>query len=102
MKFYNSITTILSFAFLVTSVLLVFLLLFSLRKNDDERRNLIITKAASKTLLGIIIIILLRLIGISFVFIGTDDIMHLISLLNTIAIIYFIFLAYYKRRYGGK
>ncbi|MCP1109505.1 hypothetical protein [Ohessyouella blattaphilus] len=100
MKNFNSIATILSFTILVASTLLIFLLLYSLKKNDDERRDLIITKAASKTLLIIIAILLLRLIGISFVLIGIDDLMHPISLLNTIAIVYFISL-YYKYHYGG-
>ena len=85
---------------LATSVILIALLLFSLRKKADERRRMIVSKAAVNTFYAIIIILILNLFGISIVLIGQGGITNPLSLLNTIAIIYFVELAYFKKAYG--
>lgn len=86
--------------FLIISAFLILAMLYSLRKKDDERRKLIVMKAAMYTFYIVIGILIANIIGISIVMIGPGGITNPISLLNTIAIIYFIELAYWKREYG--
>ena len=87
--------------FLMTSAFLILAMLYSLRKKDDERRKLIVMKAAMYTLIIVIAFLILSVLGISFTLFWPGDITtHPISLLNTIAIIYFIGLVYWKRKYG--
>lgn len=86
--------------FLIISAFLILVMLYSLRKKDDERRKLIVMKAAMYTFYIVIGILIANTIGISIVMIGPGGITNPISLLNTIAIIYFIELAYWKREYG--
>jgi len=89
-----------TWVFLIISAFLILTMLYSLRKKDDERRKLIVMKAAMYTFYIVIGILIANIIGISIVMIGPGGITNPISLLNTIAIIYFIELAYWKREYG--
>ncbi|MGL6198580.1 MAG: hypothetical protein ACRC3H_06555 [Lachnospiraceae bacterium] len=89
-----------TWVFLIISAFLILAMLYSLRKKDDERRKLIVMKAAMYTFYIVIGILIANIIGISIVMIGQGGITNPISLLNTIAIIYFIELAYWKREYG--
>lgn len=101
MERYKTLSILIPYIFWGISIILIILLLYSLRKKEDERREIIVTKAAAMTLYVVIGFLLIRLLGVSFVIFGGDDIAEPITLLNTISIVYFLGLLAYKKRYGA-
>ena len=85
--------------FLAILSILDIILLVSLLAPGDERNQIIAWKASSLTLLGTVGSLILEVIE-NFVRAQPMSINPFVHL-EVIAIIYFIFLLYYRKRYGG-
>lgn len=90
---------VLFLAFLVVLIILDIAMLISLIKPGDERKQMVVWKASTYTLLGTV--------GSMMIGITENLIKKEVSYINPFvqlsvtAAIYFLFLLYYKRKYGG-
>lgn len=73
-------------------------LVISLIRPGDERRRLVVWKASASTLGGIAGYLVLR---VALNFVRGYEGLNPYTLLTTIATLYFVFLLYYRSRYGG-
>ena len=95
----DPIIVILFLAFLVILIILDIAMLISLIKPGDERKQMVVWKASTYTLLGtvgsMVIGIIENLIK------GEAMYINPFVQVSVTATIYFLFLLYYKRKYGG-
>ena len=93
-----SVVIVLFLIFTVFLIVLDIAMVVSLVKPGDERKQMIVWKASAGTLIGVV--------GVMFIDIfksiaAPDSIVSPFSRLGGTAIVYFVFLMYYKRKYGG-
>lgn len=85
--------------FLLALILLDLFMIVSLLRTGDERRQLVVWKASAFTLL---VVVGTLLIDVVESIVKTEAMMiNPFIKLTTTAIVYFLSLLYYKKRYGG-
>ena len=95
----DNIVVILFLAFLVVLIVLDIAMLISLIKPGDERKQMVVWKASTYTLLGTVGSMMFGII--ENLIKGEALYINPFVQLGVTAIIYFVFLLYYKRKYGG-
>lgn len=99
----NSVAvTVLLFVFLIFLLALMILdtaMIVSLLRTGDERRQLIVWKSSASTLLILVIQLVFRIVG-SVVRSEAMTLNPFIQL-SVAAIVYFIAMLYFRRKYGG-
>ncbi|MCC2253387.1 hypothetical protein LKD70_02845 [Ruminococcus sp. CLA-AA-H200] len=92
-----SVFAVLFLVFLLVLVILDIAMVISLARSGDERRNLIVWKASSYTLLGTAGCMILRII--ENIVRSESMSMNPFTMLGTMAILYFVLLLVFRRKY---
>ena len=88
------------FLFIILAIIVLDIALFvSLVRPGDERRQMIVGKASLWSFTGLVGCFVIRFV--ENMIRGTAEGMNPFTMLATAAIMYFIFLMYFKRKYGG-
>lgn len=98
----SAAVTVLLFVFLIFLLALMILdtaMIVSLLRTGDERRQLIVWKSSASTLLILVIQLVFRIVG-SVVRSEAMTLNPFIQL-SVAAIVYFIAMLYFRRKYGG-
>lgn len=95
----DNIFMILFLIFILVLIILDVAMVISLIKPGDERKQMVVWKVSTYTLLATVGSIIISIIE-NFVKTEAMFINPFVQL-GTTAIVYFVFLMYYKRKYGG-
>ncbi len=95
----DNIIVILFLVFLLILIVLDIAMVISLVKPGDERKQMVVWKASSYTLLGTVGSMMFSII--ENLIKGEAQYINPFVQVGVTAIIYFLFLLYYKRKYGG-
>lgn len=101
---YNSVVIIFFFIFLLVLIALNVAMFISLGKQGDERRKAIVGKASANAF-AITVLYLLYCVVENILLVATrknlsPDGMNPFIMLSVLAMIYYVFLVYYKKKYG--
>ncbi len=85
--------------FLLALIILDFSMVISLLKTGDERRQIIVWKASTFTLLIVVLTLIVDVV--ESIIRGEAMLINPFIKLTVTAMLYFIEILYYKKRYGG-